>query len=426
MVIGIAIYKFELNPTAEGEIEPQFNIIASQSTQDYAKLSFQQMISVNDLFAIFFNHTTGASKETKINDANAKNYFVGRLKENPYKVVSYYRQEVDSSQYLAISFFKLDEDAELFEGLIRQLGTKLDTLYLKLAQGNLRDISFVTKIKETMESEIKFTLFQISRLSNLDKIQKIALIYATPERARTLEILREGPVSRRALSYDLEKIKSNPNIDIILMPFLELNIVRRDWARGTKDSKTGIVQGEGEFIFLTKDVALVRRPPASIVTQIKRDSKLRVLYEEKINEFYSTYDPFVNLDEESRFLAKYLLDPDMFDFLGLLKEKYFPMEKIPKITSEFASSKQVLEELRDGGVVAFLRDPDTRADWIVLLGEITPLVVFPEYVVGKIKDRVASKGQEIDDTDVNAPITTEVAHRGLELLESTYNDKLLL
>ena len=422
VVLGVGIYRFELNPSAEGEIEPEFNLIASQAAQDAAISDLKSLISLNDLFAIFYNHTTGAS--AKKQDADEKNYFVGRLKDTPYKVISYYRQEVDQTQYLAISFFKLDEDAELFEGLVRSLGAKLDAQYLRLAQGNLKDIKFVTNIKETMEGDIKFTLFQIARLSNLDKIQKIALIYASPERARTLEILREGPVSRVALGYDLEKLRANPNIDIILKPFLELNIVRRDWAHGVKDSKTGILQGEGEFIFLTKDVALVRKPPASIISQVKKDPRISAKYNEELKVFYDNYDPFADLDAESRGLARYLLDPDIFDFLGLLREKYFPMEKIPKITSEFASSKEVLEGLRDGGIVTYVRDTATRQDWIVLLAEIIPLVIYPEYLGSRIRDRVAEKNVEIDDTDVKAPLTVEVAQRQLELLETTYGDKI--
>ncbi len=421
MVIAIAVYKFELNPSKDGEIEPEFTILTSEIAEEHSGVNLRKLVATNDLFAIFFAHTAGSSAKQKTQ--GTQNVFVGRLKETQYKVISNYKQEIDQSQYMTITIFKLDEDAEIYEGLIRVLAGKLDEQFLRLAKGNLKDINFVMSIKQAMQNELKFTIFQIGRLGNLEKVQKLALIYASPERLRTLDILRGGPVSRKALTYELEKIKDNPNVDIILKPFLELNLVRRDWARGTKDMKTGIVHGEGEFIFLIKDAALVRSPPPKIKELISKDSHLRSLYEEKSKNFFDKYDPFSRINEESRFLAKFLLDPDLFDFFALLKEKYFPVEKIPKITSEFANSKTILEELTKGEVACMLKEKGT--EWFVLLSEITPIVIFPEYIVSKIRDRVTAKSKgEDDEISVDAPLTLEVAKRGFELLEATYQEKV--
>src|SRR4030042_7142584 len=259
MVVAIAVYKFELHPSQDGEIEPEFSILSSEIAEEYSGANLRDFIATNDLFGIFFAHTAGAS--SKKTPHGMKNFFVGRLKESPYKVIYYYKQEIDQSQYLTLSIFKLDEDVEIYEGLIRILAEKLDAQYIRLARGNLGDINFITDVRHEIDNAIKFTLFQVGRLANLEKLQKVALIYASTDRLRTLEILRGGPVARKALNYELEKIKDNVNLDIILKPFLELNIVRRDWARGTKDPKTGIVYGEGEYLFLIKDVALVRYPP---------------------------------------------------------------------------------------------------------------------------------------------------------------------
>jgi len=420
MVVAIIVYKFELNPSEDGEIEPEFSILSSQVAEEHSGVNVRNLVATNDLFGIFFAHSAGTSTKQKAPDK--KNFFVGRLKETPYKVMSYYKQEVDQSHYMTLCVFKLDEDVDMFEGLIKLLAEKLDAQFLRLAKGNLRDVNFITDVRRAIENAVKFTLFQIGRLGNLEKIQKVALIYASPERLRTLELLRGGPVSRKALTYELEKIKDYPNIDIILKPFLELNIARRDWARGIKDRKTGVVRGEGEFIFLIKDVALVRRPPPNIVDQMKKDSKLHSLYEEKVKVFYDKYDPFAKVNEESRFLARFLLDPDLFDFFALLKEKYFPAEKIPKISSEFSNSTDLLNELKKGDVICSLKEKET--EWYALLGEITPIVVFPEYIVSKIKDRVVVQALgEVDETLTDAPLTTEVAQRGLELLEATYHEK---
>ena len=74
----------------------------------------------------------------------------------------------------------------------------------------------------------------MERLSNLSKLQKVGLIFSTPERVRTLELLREGPISRKSLTNELEKIKDNPNINLILTPFLELNLVYVATGRGER------------------------------------------------------------------------------------------------------------------------------------------------------------------------------------------------
>ena len=148
----------------------------------------------------------------------------------------------------------------------------------------------------------------MERLSNLSKLQKVGLIFSTPERVRTLELLREGPISRKSLTNELEKIKDNPNIDLILTPFLELNLVRRDWARETHDKKQGIILGEGEYLFLVKDIALIRKIPPIIVEQMQKNQLIGQEYQKIITEFYDHYDPFGNLIEESKILAKFLLE----------------------------------------------------------------------------------------------------------------------
>ncbi len=424
MVVGIVVYRFELNPSAKGKIDPEFKILSSATAMDYSTVDMGKVVSLNDLFGIFFHHTTGI-KRSKGQKETIKNTFTGRLKESSYKVISHYKQEMDQSQYLIVSFFRLDEEAEFFDGILQNLADKMDEEFVKLAKGNLKDLGFVASVQQAMDNNVKFVIFQIERLSNLDKLQKLALIYSTTERQKTLEILREGPVSRKALTYELEKYKQNPNLDIILNPFLEINILRRDWAKGTRNPKTGIVMGEGEFLFLIKDAILLRVPPAQIITAMKADTKIGPQYLQKMNEFFNQYDPFANFNEDSAVLAKFLLNPDVYDFLGLLKQRFFPRSKIPKVTSEFINAMNVLDELVKAKIIIGIEDANKEV-WYVLLCEIAPLVIFPEYLISKIQDRVVKDTDKVDPLAILAPLTPEVAQRGLELLEATYNEKFTL
>ncbi len=421
MVVGIVVYKFELNPSSAGKIDPEFKILSSATSADYNKIDPRKIVSLNDLFGIFFHHTTG-TKRSKGQKEIIRNSFTGRLKESSYKVVSHYKQEIDSSQYLIISYFRLDEEAEIFEPILQNLAEKMDEDFQKLAKGNLKDLNFIASAQKELENKLKFVIFQIGRLSNLDKLQKLALIYSTAERTRTLEILREGPVSRKALTYELEKYKQNPNLDIILTPFLELNILRRDWAKGTHNMKTGVISGEGEFLFLVKDAILLRSPPNEIIDKMKKDATIGSHYMQKVDEFFSQYDPFAKFKEESALLAKLLLNPDIFDFLGVLKHIYFPRAKIPKISSEFVNAESLIDELVKAKVLLAIEDPNKEI-WYALLCDISPIVIFPEYLISKIQERLVKNTEQIDPLAVLAPLTPEVAQKGLDLLEATYNEK---
>lgn len=428
MVIAIVVYKFELNQTDSGEIEPQFKIIASAKNEEYKSLDINQIINVDDQYGLFFSHTTGLSfKKKDDKEVKTQNFSLGRLKNSPYKVISFFHQEIDDSQYLCISYFKTDDEIELYEGIIHTFAEKLKTIFSKMMKGNYKDRQFLNQIESEMQKEIKFTLFQIDRLANLAKIQKIGLIFSSPERIRTLECLREGPISRRKLSFELEKIKDNPNLDVILNPFLELNIVRRDWAKGTHNMKTGEVTGEGEYLFLVKDIALIRKPPSGLA-DMKKNAYVGDIFAKIVSEYYDKYNPFDNLLEESKKLAKFLLDPDIFDFLGLLSKNVYPLSKMPKILSDFVSLDAVIHQLIDAEIIKTVEDKETRP-WVCLLSEITPLVVFPEYLVLKIqarnkKAKAEPKTKMEAESATEEPLTGEIVQKALNLLEMTYNEKI--
>ena len=241
MVITITIFQFELNQDETGDIEPEFKNLVSEmpETDTSKKLELNDLITENDKYRLFYNHTTGL--DFKKRERMIKNFILGRLKETPYKVLSYYHHEVDETQYLILALFALDEDVELYEGVFYQMCNKLGQVFNKLAKSS-KSAQILREIETEMLNQVKFALFQIERLSNLSKIQKIALIFSNYERIMTLKLLKEGPISRIKLRSLIDRVKKNPNMDIILKPFLEMNIVRRDWARGVHRKETGCIK----------------------------------------------------------------------------------------------------------------------------------------------------------------------------------------
>ena len=420
MIQGIFTLQFLLNQTETGEIEPEFRpiqLIFREDEEYFNKDNYSELIDENDIFATFYQHTTGI-----YNPKGAiSNFYTGRLKETPYQVLSYFRQEKDGSQFLAISIFELDDEIGLFEDLVKDLAKRLDAIYQTLLRAqNSKQISLISNINIRLANELKFTLFQIERLSRLVKLQKAALIYNSEERLKILEILREYPTQRDKIKKIVEKLNPNSNIDILLRPFLELNLIRRDWSKGEKDKKTGIIKNQGEYLFLVKDINLARVPNKDLLNHLKETkNKLFLKYQQKVIDYFATYDPQTEPVEDKRKLAAMLLNPDIFDFFSLLRNNFYPLDKIPKVFSDFAVTEILLDNLKKLNVITEIEDVEDKEKktWILLLTDIEPLIAFPEYLLPNIRRAFRT---EINEDQ----LPYEVAKKALDLLEVTYGEKI--
>ena len=415
MIQAILTFEFKINQKDTGEIEPEFEpmqlIFRDESTDEEI---VSELLTENDLFAIFYQHTTGLSSVRY----SYSNFYTGHLKETAYQVISYFKQVADGTQYLAISIFELDDEIEIFEDLIKQLGNRLDSVLDKLTRArNSKQLSIIENLNIRLKNEMKFTIFQVDRLSNLDKLQKVALIYNSDERLKILEILRESPISKKNLKKSLQKMTTVVNIDILLQPFLELNIVRRDWIIGEKDRKTGEIKHQGEYIFLVKDIILARVPNENLLNHFKETkSELLATYGQKVIKFFNEYDPYTQKLEDIKKLAAILLNPDIYDFFVLMKHNHYPLDKIPKIFSEFAVTDILLEDLKNLNVITEIIG-DKGRKWICLLTDIKPLIIFPEFLLPKIRAAYKNK-------DTDGDITYQIAKKALSLLEITYPEKV--
>jgi hypothetical protein len=416
LIQGILTFQFKINQKETGEIEPEFEPIQLIFREEkFDENNFSELLGENDIFAVFYQHTTGLFGVKY----SYSNFFEGRLKETPYQVVSYFKQVADGTQYLAISIFELDDEIAIFEDLIKAMGNRLDVIFDKLTRArNSKQLSLIENINIRLKNEIKFTIFQVERLSNLDKLQKAALIYNNEQRLKILETLREAPISKNEMKRILEKMISTVNIDILLQPFLELNLIRRDWIKGEKDKKTGQIKYQGEYLFLVKDIMLSRIPNENLLNHFK-ETKNELLnpYKERVIEFFADYNPYKQAVEEIKKIASILLNPDVYDFFILMRHNHYPLDKIPKIFSEFAVTEILLDDLKKLNIITEVVDSNERK-WICLLTDIKPLIIFPEYLLPKI--RAAYKNQDSDGA-----ITYEIARKALRLLEITYPEKVV-
>ncbi|MFX1274993.1 MAG: hypothetical protein ACFFBP_10230 [Promethearchaeota archaeon] len=411
MIEGILCFQFILNQSPSGEIEPEFRPIQLVfKNEQFTTSNYSGLISDNDLFAIFYQHTTGIYGPK----SGKGNFYSGRLKETPNMVISYYKQENDGSQYITLSIFDLEDDIDIFEDLIKNLATKLDQSFENLVKAKeTNQTAIAARIMSKIKTDIDFTIFQVDRLANLDRLQKAALIFNSEERLAILNILRESPIEKRKLKNELEKIKPIFSIDLLIEPFLELNLVRRDWIKGMRDRQTGRIENQGEYLFLVKDIMLARIPNDNLLKFLKDNNKsLYEIFQSKTIEYFSKYNPLTQTKEETRKLSSLLLNPDVYDFLVLMRKNYYPIQKIPKIFSPFVSPEALLKELKDLNIMIDLIDNEKRT-FTLLLTDIKPLVIFPEFLLPKLRKAYRS-------VDKDKRITLEIAKKALELLEVTY------
>ena len=419
MIQGILTFQFKLNQNeTTGEINPEFSPIQlAFANKKFDENDFAGLIMEDDIFGNFYQHTVGIFS-TKYGFSN---YYTGRLKETPYQVYSYFKQLTDGTQYLTISMFELDDEIELFEDLIKDMASRLDTIYDKLTKAaNTRQLDLISNVNVRLKNELKYTIFQVERLSKLDKLQKVSLIYNSNERLKILEILRERPAAKSEIKSVVEQMKATANIDILLRPFLELNLIRRDWIKGEKDKKTGVITHQGEYIFLVKDIIFARVPNENLLKHFKEtNNDLLPLYKQKSVDYFAGYDPYDEPLENTQRLAAILLNPDVYDFFVLMRSNHYPLDKIPKIFSEFAVTEILLDNLKKLNVITEIKDENKRS-WICLLTDIKPLTIFPEYLLPKIRE--AFRGEEVEGKE--GKITYEIAKKALNLLEISYPEKV--
>ena len=418
MIQGILTFQFKLNQNeTTGEIDPEFQPIQLVfSNNKFDENDFSGLIIENDIFGNFYQHTVGIFSAKY----GFSNFYTGRLKETPYQVFSYFKQLADGTQYLTISLFELDDEIELFEDLIKEMAGRLDTIYEKFTKAsNTRQLDLISNVNIRLKNELKYTIFQVERLSKLDKLQKVALIYNSNERLKIIETLRERPASKAEIKGIVEKMKPTVNIDILLRPFLELNLVRRDWIKGVKDRKTGVITNQGEYVFLIKDIIFARVPNENLLKHFKEtNNDLLPLFRQKSVDFFADYDPYEEPLENTIKLASILLNPDVYDFFVLMRSNHYPLDKIPKIFSEFAVTEILLDNLKKLNVITEIKDENKRS-WICLLTEIKPLTIFPEYLLPKIREAFR-KEEEVKEEK----ITYEIAKKALNLLEISYPEKV--
>ncbi|MBY9021415.1 MAG: hypothetical protein KGD67_10170 [Candidatus Lokiarchaeota archaeon] len=347
------------------------------------------VVDLDDMMRIFYAHITGAGE--------AGNVLV-RLEKARSNVSSYFTGMESENQFIINFIMELGEDPEIFgEAVLSEINQNI-LFYLKSISQNPSNRLDITN---ELKNYIKNSLTYIERLKNLTKEQVMAQIYNSEKGRLILEILQEKPRSKKDLHSLLEEKtgKFIPNIDILLSHFVKTDLVRQDWIKGDPDIS----------LFLLSDFIIARRPVNKLIDDAKKgvpNAYLANKYLEIVSSYFSNYTP---TEEDSLKIAGHMINPDVFDYVVLFREKSYPINKVPRGPGEtFDKVKTFLATLEADNIIKIIKD-QSDVEWIFLVTDITALVFYPEYLIENIRKAVSE--------DI---LKKESAVRHLELLEQIY------
>ena len=347
------------------------------------------IVDLDDMMRIFYAHITGAGEAGKV---------LVRLEKARSNVMSYFTGMESENQFMINFIMELGEDPEIFGDAVLTGINQNILFYLKSINQNAANRLDITT---EMTLYIKNSLIYLERLKNLTKEQVMAQIYNSEKGRMILEILQEKPYTKKDLHNLLEEKtgKFIPNIDVLLSHFVKTDLVRQDWIEGDSDIS----------LFLLSDFIIVRRPVDKLIENAKKGlPNLTVAnkYLEIVLDYFTNYKP---TEEDDLKIAGHMINPDLFDYVVIFREKPYPINKVPRGPGEtFDKVRTFLATLEADSIIKIIKD-ESDVEWVFLTTDITALKFYPEYLIENIRKSVSE--------DV---LKKESAIKQLELLEQIY------
>jgi len=343
-------------------------------------------VDLDDMMRVFYAHVVGAGSGGDV---------LVRLEKARSNVSSHFTGMDAKVPYLVNLMLEIGEDPDMFgEAVIKEINENI-MKYLDRMTGT--DINEDFKAKKTLKDYLKNALFLLDRLKNMTREQRLAQIYSSKKSRSILEILHEKAYSRRELQNILEEKLGAfvSSIEYTLDPFVKTNLVKQDWIEGFSDI----------FLFLISDFTIFRKPAEKLIKNARKNlpsPDLAKKYRQEVGKFFSNYQPTI-VDNVN--IALNLLSPDKYDFIVLLRERAYPLKKLPKSPADsFLDTRALLKSLEKDQIVKIIKDK-RDIEWVFLFTDISAETFYPEYMLENIR---------------TAPLKKEIAVKHLELLEDAY------
>jgi len=245
---------------------------------------------------------------------------------------------------------------------------------------------------------------RVSKMKEISEEQRYAFIFRDDVRNLLLTKLTDGPMTKEGLAKWLSKEVEHEftDIDGLLAPLLKTDLATElNISKGKKVSL--------EYVFLLRDVALIRAPLVDMFKAAKSGqmaAELREKYQEKVEKFFKKYRI---TDQDTQLVAEFISNPDTYDIIKVLRDGYMTREEIiPKIGREMPNLDRLLKNLAEDDIILPIKDKKQRV-WVFLLSDIQSITFFPEYMVDVIRRRWKE-----------GTIAKEIALKHLELLRAEY------
>ena len=333
----------------------------------------------DDLLTIFSTHAM----------SEAAGILSMRIKR--FSIVSYYTgipEDEKESQYFVALVLSENENPNSFEESLTEIA--------KMVIDSMGKPGFDDFYIECFD--------RVSKMKEITEEQRYAFIFRDDVRNLMLTKLCDGSMTKDGLAKWLSKEVEHEvtDIDGLLAPLLKTDLVTElNISKGKKVSL--------EYVFLLRDVALIRTPHIDIFKAAKSgqmNPELKDKYQKKVEKFFKIYRIST---QDSRVIAEYISNPDTYDIIKVLREGYMTREEIaPKIGREMPNLDRHLKRLAEDDVILPIKDKKQRV-WIFLLSDIQSITFFPEYMIDVIRRRWKE-----------GTIAKEIALKHLELLRAEY------
>jgi hypothetical protein len=347
------------------------------------------VVDLDDMMRIFYAHITGAGEAGNV---------LLRLEKARSNVSSYFTGMESENQFMINFIMELGEDPEIFgEAVLSEINKNI-IFYMKSMEQNPSNRLDITS---ELTEYIRTSLTHLERLKNLTKEQVMAQIYNSEKGRLILEILQEKPRTKKDLHGLLEEKtgKFIPNIDILLSHFVKTDLVRQDWIEGDSDIS----------LFLLSDFIIIRSPVTKLLEEAKKglpNPYIAQKYLDLASSYFSYYKP---TEVDSLQIASHMINPDIFDYIILFRERSYPLNKVPRGPGQtFDQIKSFLAALEADHIVKTIKD-ESDTEWVFLLTDIIAYKFYPEYLIENIRKSVSEN-----------VLNKESAVKQLELLEQSY------
>ncbi|MGQ4876172.1 MAG: hypothetical protein ACP6IY_19060 [Promethearchaeia archaeon] len=277
-------------------------------------------------------------------------------------------QEFEGEIYFVILIY---EQNQKFENIINKYPD-----ILAIISRNLIELIHTDKLPRAISESYN----TIANLDILEKEDILLNFFKDKIKSTILKILRKGITSKRDLNKLLKEEYgfSTFNLDLLLVPFLRENLIKKKK-----------LPGIGDCYFMINDITFMRLPPIKFPKNMEIELKKNnffIKYSERLTEIFLK-DGFLN-NVENKSIITYFIEKGVFNLIKTLRERTISVDKcINMLDNRTELFEELLEKMyifEDKGIVFLLSD--------LRFVKFTPI-----YMFNRLRKRIEDNSISLDE-----------------------------